>query len=286
MGKIVDLSHHQPSNKIDWVKASKDIDLVIIRVQYGSKIEDKEHKNHVANCKKYGIPFGHYAYGCFVSVNDAITEANDFLKRADKDAKFLVLDVEGDTVKACGTKNLAQASQAFIDTCKKAGFKVGFYTSHELYKQYGLDKVKADFLWLPRYGKDNGTPDLKPAYPCDLWQYSQNCKVSWYGGTVDLNLLNGSKPLEWFTGKQVQAVNIAVTTQNKTNNGGIRMYQPSNSELMNATLRVLSRLSQKDLNGISKDWYTKAQKGEIPLDDVVGLLYVALDRELIQGSNK
>ncbi|MGG4040677.1 GH25 family lysozyme [Bacillus smithii] len=213
MGKIVDLSHHQPSSKINWSLASKDIDLAIIRVQYGSKTEDKEHKNHVANCKKYGIPFGHYAYGCFVSVNDAIVEANDFLKRADKDTKFLVLDVEGDTVKACGTKNLAQASQAFIDTCKKAGYKVGLYVSHELYKQYGMDKVKADFLWLPRYGKDNGTPDLKPAYPCDLWQYSQNCKVSWYSGTVDLNLLIGSKPLDWFTGKPSTS---SVSTSSKT----------------------------------------------------------------------
>lgn len=211
MGKIVDLSHHQPSNKINWSLASKDIDLAIIRVQYGSKDEDTEHKNHVANAKKYGIPFGHYAYGCFVSVNDAIVEANDFLKRADKEAKFLVLDVEKDTVKACGTKNLAQASQAFIDTCKKAGFKVGLYVSHELYKQYGMDKVKADFLWLPRYGSDNGTPQTKPAYPCDLWQYSQKCKVAWYDGFVDLNLLNGSKPLEWFTGKQAQAT--ATTTQ-------------------------------------------------------------------------
>lgn len=283
MGKIVDLSHHQPSNKIDWVKASKDIDLAIIRVQYGSKIEDKEHKNHVANCKKYGIPFGHYAYGCFVSVNDAITEANDFLKRADKDAKFLALDVEKDTVKACGTKNLAQASQAFIDTCKKAGFKVGLYVSHELYKQYGMDTVKADFLWLPRYGSDNGTPQTKPAYPCDLWQYSQNCKVSWYSGTVDLNLLNGSKPLEWFTGKQVQIASTAVT-RNNVKNGATRMYQPSNTELREATLRVLSRLSQKDPNGISPEWYKKAQNGEISIDDLIGLLYVALDRGLIQGN--
>lgn len=283
MGKIVDLSHHQPSSKINWALASKDIDLAIIRVQYGSKDEDTEHKNHVANAKKYGIPFGHYAYGCFVSVNDAIVEANDFLKRADKDAKFLVLDVEKNTVASCGTKNLAQASQAFIDTCKKAGFKVGLYVSHELYKQYGMNTVKADFLWIPRYGSDNGTPQTKPDYPCDLWQYSQKCKVSWYDGLVDLNLLNGSKPLEWFTGKQVQATANTAVTQNNAKNGATRMYQPSNTELMNATLRVLNRLSQKDPNGISPDWYKKAQNGEVSIDDLIGLLYVALDRGLIQG---
>lgn len=61
------------------------------------------------------------------------------------------------------------------------------------------------------------------------------------------------------------------------------MYQPSNNEMMEATLRVLGRLSKKDPNGISPDWYKKAQNGEISLDDLIGLLYVALDRGLIQG---
>lgn len=202
MGIIMDISHHQKSSAINWVKAAKEVDMVIIRVQYGSNLIDREYKNHVANCKKHGIPFGHYAYGMYVSVNDAIVEANDFIKRADKDALFLALDVEGDTVKSCGTKNLSKASQAFIDTLKNAGYKTGYYVSHELYKKYGLDKVKADFLWLPRYGKDNGRPDLKPNYACDLWQYSQYCRVSWYNGGLDFNLLNGDKTLSWFIGAE------------------------------------------------------------------------------------
>ncbi|MGE8207696.1 GH25 family lysozyme [Heyndrickxia sp. NPDC080065] len=201
MGVIMDISHHQISSKIDWAKAAKEVDLCIIRVQYGSNLIDREYKNHVANCKKYGIPFGHYAYGMFVSVADAIKEAKDFMARADMDALFLALDVEGDTIKSCGTKDLAKASQAFIDELIKAGHKTGFYVSHELYKKYSLDKVKADFLWIPRYGKDNGKPDKKPDYPCCLWQYSQYCKVNWYGGNLDLNLLNGDKDLEWFVGK-------------------------------------------------------------------------------------
>ncbi|WP_235999518.1 LysM peptidoglycan-binding domain-containing protein [Heyndrickxia sporothermodurans] len=85
---------------------------------------------------------------------------------------------------------------------KDVGYKTGFYVSHELYKKYDLDKVKADFLWLPRYGKDNGKPDKNPDYPCCLWQYSQYCKVDWYKGGLDFNLLNGDKSLEWFTGKK------------------------------------------------------------------------------------
>jgi LysM repeat protein len=217
---IVDISHHQPSNKIDWAQAAKEVSLFIIRVQYGSTTIDREYKNHVANCKKYGISFAHYAYGCYVSVNDAKVEANDFIKRMDKEAKFLVLDIEQDTVNACGTAKLQEASQAFIDICKAAGYKTGVYISHHLYNQYGLNKLKSDFLWLPRYGSDNGTPQTKPDYPCDLWQYSQNCKVDWYFSNLDLNQLNSDKSLEWFIGEQkvVEAPKVEVKAETSVSN--------------------------------------------------------------------
>lgn len=253
MGQIVDLSHHQPAHKINWEQFGKDVDLAIIRVQYGSLTEDREHKNHVANCKKHGVPFGHYAYGCFVSVNDAKTEARDFLKRADPAAKFLVLDVEGDTVEACGTENLAKASQAFIDTCKAAGHKVGIYISHELYKKYGLDKVRADFLWLPRYGADNGKPDKKPDYPCDLWQYSQNCRVAWYPGTVDLNLLNGSKKLSYFTGGAEKTAAQATKPVKKVDNTRATVYTVKPGDTLSGIAQKYGTTVAKlqSLNGIS-----------------------------------
>jgi len=253
MGQIVDLSHHQPANKINWKQFGKDVDLAIIRVQYGSLTEDREHKNHVANCKKHGVPFGHYAYGCFVSVNDAKTEARDFLRRSDPAAKFLALDVEGDTVKACGTKNLAQAAQAFIDTCKAAGHKVGLYVSHELYKKYGMDKVKADFLWLPRYGADNGKPDKKPDYPCDLWQYSQNCRVAWYPGAVDLNLLNGSKKLSYFTGGVEKAAAQVTKSVKKVDNNRTTVYTVKPGDTLSGIAQKYGTTVAKlqSLNGIS-----------------------------------
>lgn len=193
---IVDISHHQPSSKINWAQAAKEVDLMITRVQYGSTTVDKEYKNHVANCKKHNIPFGHYAYARFVSVADAKVEANDFLSRIDKGAKFLVVDVEEQTCK--NPADIVPATQAFIDTCKKAGFKVGLYTGNHFYKPYGMDKAKADFLWIPRYGANDTRK--KPDYPCDLWQYTETGKVSWYNGNLDLNELTGSKPLEWFLG--------------------------------------------------------------------------------------
>jgi len=194
--KIVDISHHQGT--IDFSKAKAELDLAVIRVQYGSKKVDTRYKEYVAGCKAHGIPFGHYAYTRYVSVADAIVEAKDFMARADKDAKFLVADVEEMTLK--NPKDIIPATQAFIDTCKAGGWKVGLYTGHSFYKQYGMSKVKADFLWIPRYVTNcDGTPHKnKPDMACDLWQFTEKGKLAGVKTPVDLNVLNGNLALDYF----------------------------------------------------------------------------------------
>lgn len=198
MGKIGDFSHH---NDIDFSKAKDELDLAIIRVQYGSTTIDRKYKQFVADCKKYGIPFGHYAYCRFVSINDAIVEADDFIERADPDALFLVADVEEQTCR--NVADLVPATQAFIDRLKSKGWKVGLYTGHSFYKQYKMNQVRADFLWIPRYQKDDdGQPNgPRPDMACDMWQYSEKGIMAGVSGNVDLNMLVGDKTLEWFVGE-------------------------------------------------------------------------------------
>ncbi|WP_020059092.1 GH25 family lysozyme [Bacillus sp. 123MFChir2] len=196
---IIDISKW--NENINWDVAAENIDLAICRVQYGLNKVDKLYNDHVENLEAYGIPHAAYAYGCYVSVEDAIVEAKDFMARVSPNAKFLVLDVEDDTLSSCGGTNLAEASQAFIDTCKAAGWKVGYYVSHHMYNSYGLQNVQADFLWIPRYG-------AKPKYPCDLWQYADNATGGYVEGigNCDVNKLIGDKSLEWFIGSESQLV--------------------------------------------------------------------------------
>ncbi|PFJ09071.1 N-acetylmuramoyl-L-alanine amidase [Bacillus cereus] len=200
---IVDISYH--NGNPNWGVLAPQLALAICRVQYGSNKKDEKYNEYVAALESYGIPHAAYAYGCFVSVADAIVEANDFLARVNPNAKFLVLDVEDDTVKSMKSKGnlnaLAKASQAFIDTCKAAGWKVGFYVAHHMYGDYNLQSVQADFIWLPRYGTNDGRPQKKPSYPCDIWQYSDNGYIDGIG-KVDINLLQGDKTLSWFTGEK------------------------------------------------------------------------------------
>lgn len=130
---IIDISKW--NENINWDVATPNIALAICRVQYGSNKADHLYKQHVENLEERGIPHAAYAYGCYVSVEDAIVEAKDFMDRVSPNAKFLVLDVEDDTLSSCGGTNLARASQAFIDTCKAAGWKVGFYLCISSYVQ-------------------------------------------------------------------------------------------------------------------------------------------------------
>ena len=188
MSKIADLSHHQGT--IDWSKASQELTFAILRVQDGSRVIDRQYKNYVAGAKQYGVPFGNYAFTRFVSIADAKVEARDFWNRGDKSAEFWIADVE---VKTMG--DMRAGAQAFIDELRRLGAKkVGLYVGHHVYKQFNADKIKADFVWIPRYGGP------EPSYPCDLWQYTETGRLAGVAGNVDLNRLTGSKSLSYFIG--------------------------------------------------------------------------------------
>ncbi|MGI2734364.1 N-acetylmuramoyl-L-alanine amidase C-terminal domain-containing protein, partial [Bacillus cytotoxicus] len=72
---------------------------------------------------------------------------------------------------------------------------VGLYVGHHMYAPFGMANVKSDFVWIPRYGGN------KPAYECDIWQYTETGHVPGIG-KCDLNRLTGSKPLSWFNRKE------------------------------------------------------------------------------------
>ncbi len=61
----------------------------------------------------------------------------------------------------------------------------------------------ADFIWIPRYGLNDGTANLKyqPKYraTCGSTRASAGWGIS---GNDDLNILHGDKKLDWFTGKE------------------------------------------------------------------------------------
>ncbi|OES45796.1 N-acetylmuramoyl-L-alanine amidase family protein [Domibacillus iocasae] len=66
----------------------------------------------------------------------------------------------------------------------------------------------------------------------------------------------------------------------------IKLYQPSNAAIKNSTRTVLNRLVEKDPNGIDPSWVKKLDEGTLTESDATGLLFVAIERGLIQGAKE
>ena len=199
--KISDISSWQ--GDINWDKARKELDLVIFRASVGDT-KDKKYVEYATQCK---IPFGVYHYFKAGTILSAIAETQFFYTCATQNnlkPLFFVMDIEYRTQVKNNTKKICEA---ILQTLKDLGVeKIGLYIGQEKYL-YVKDIIdKFDFIWIPRYGKNDGTanPNYKPIYPCDLWQYTDKGTINGVPEKVDLNQLNGAKTLNWFVGKNKQ----------------------------------------------------------------------------------
>jgi GH25 family lysozyme M1 (1,4-beta-N-acetylmuramidase) len=194
MGIIADLSKWQGT--IDFGKLKSQVDFVILRVQAGYTSVDSKYKEYAAGCKANGIPFGTYAYFKGVSIPDSIAEAKNALELTDPDSKFFALDIEENC-----NRDLVGTGQAFIDYLKNKGVqKVGLYSGESFFNAHNLGVIRCDFVWIAKYGPNDGQQHTKPSVACDLWQYTSVGRLDGIAGNVDLNVLTGSKTLEYFTG--------------------------------------------------------------------------------------
>ncbi len=190
MGKIIDLSHHQVPSAINYDKLAKEVDLVIIRTQYGSNLIDRHFKTHHKEFQKRGIPTAAYAWLRGVSVNDMEKEARDFYNRTKEfNPTFWFLDVEEKSM-----SDMRKGTSAFLKKLRSLGAKkVGIYVGHHLYKSFNLNLAEADAVWIPRYGAN-------PSYPCDLHQYTDTGRLNGYNGNLDINKIVSNKKISYFTG--------------------------------------------------------------------------------------
>jgi GH25 family lysozyme M1 (1,4-beta-N-acetylmuramidase) len=200
MTRLADFSEWQLDINWDLVAqevANGTLDGVILRVQAGSTHADAKYAEYVAGCKAHNIPFGTYAYFKAVSDADAVQEATDAYARMDKDSKFFAIDIEAVTC-----PNLVTSGQAFYNYLKQQGVeKVGLYSGEYFYQQHGLSGINVDFVWIAKYGANDGQPHTAPTVGYDLWQYTSTGHINGVTTNVDLSQLNPSgKGLDYFVG--------------------------------------------------------------------------------------
>jgi len=220
---IIDISHHQPPSRINYDQLAKQVKFVIIRTQYGSRLIDRHYKTHHQEFQKRNIPTAAYAWVRGVSVKDMEIEAIDFYNRTKQfNPTFWFLDVEEQSM-----KNMRAGVSAYAKKLRELGAKkVGVYIGHHLYDRFNINVSEFDAVWIPHYGRNDGTHNSKPRYKCDLHQYTDKGRLKGYNGYLDLNRLTGNKTLSYFTdGKQSIKQGSSSATKNESSNKKTETYK-------------------------------------------------------------
>ena len=198
----IDVSEFQ--GDIDWaqVKASEQVDFVIIRLGYrgmtqGLLVTDECFEKNYQGAVDAGLPVGVYFF------SQAITEAE---AEAEADYALSVLDgrsldypiafdweppVPGENLPAEDLRaynaqgaDVARFGAAFCKRVEEGGYKPCFYSNKNMiYKFYDMYAVKDYPIWLAEYQRE---PSLY--YNFRMWQYSDQGTIPGISTTVDLNI--------------------------------------------------------------------------------------------------
>lgn len=195
--KIADISAW--NGAIDWDKARGELEMVILRASCGMKADTR----YAANAATCGLPYGAYHYVKANTAADARAEAEFFATCARKGTPlFYILDVEYEAQNECTTEPVCLG---FLERLRELGCgRIGLYVGQPHINWIGSARALCDIMWVPRWGRDDGTLDERyaPAQTCDLWQYTSNGVVTGIKGRVDLNAYRNGRTLGWFTGAQ------------------------------------------------------------------------------------
>ena len=218
---IVDVSKYQ--SDIDWEQLAPSLDFAIVKAtgdkNYGV---DPTFEYNATQCKAKNVPLHVYHYLRALTVADTQKEAAFFFATASPyQPVSYVLDIEGDSL-TCG--KAIDLTKAFISELRRLGAKcVGLYTGYYAYREHGFTPDLADWLWIARYGKNDGkipSDEYKPKpIPCDLWQYTSKGTAPGIASMVDLSTLYGDKPLSYFKGGGNMAT-VMIGSARGDENGG------------------------------------------------------------------
>lgn len=194
----VDVASYQPTDLSGYHKAGASFSVVKLTQETG--YFNPKDTSQIKSSRALGMETHAYHYAEFgSSVSRAKAEAQFFLARAAKQniskKRYLFLDWEagsGNVVTGAKAANTA-AIMAFMDACKKAGYKVGLYSGASLMRS-AIDtgqvvKRYGTCLWVASY------PTMAAVSSADfgyfpsmdgvlIWQFTSN----WHGLGVDGNV--------------------------------------------------------------------------------------------------
>lgn len=172
------------------------IDYVMLRLGargYGSGqiMLDERFVENITRAGEAGLDIGVYFFSQAVTKEEAVEEANFIIQnlanyKITYPVAFDMEYVENDKarIEALTRDEKTAVAKAFLDTLKEAGYKTMIYGTKEwLIKQLDMTKLTNYDIWL---SQQKDVPDYP--YKFQMWQYTQEGKLSGIDGDVDLNI--------------------------------------------------------------------------------------------------
>ena len=185
--KGIDVSEWQGT--IDWRQVAKDgVQFAVIHAGYGRELsqKDKYFERNYAGARAAGIKVGAFWYSYADSVARAEQEARTCLKVLD--GKHLDLPVFFDQeyepgILKLSTKTRTDIVLKFLETVKRAGRKVGLYSSTNfITANLQANRLTEYPLWIAEYGSK-----LHYTGKVWAWQYTSKGRMNGIRGNVDCN---------------------------------------------------------------------------------------------------
>lgn len=246
---ICDVAKYQGA--IDWDKLAPELDFVVIKAsgKYANGADPYFARN-VAGAVSHGVPFHVYHYLYCKTESEAKRDAALFyntVKAQGHEPLFWALDCEkGWGIAKSKARTIAEAFEAELRRLAGKDIKVAVYIGHNVYTDYALDYSRYAYVWIPRYGeKNDGTIEgsIVPDFPCDIWQFTSHGRLPGISGNVDLDVLNGDKPMGFFVG----------TTEEKDGGGEMENKCTAAAVITEAKkwIGYLEKKSNKDLDSFT-----------------------------------
>lgn len=202
---ICDVSKHQ--GVINWDKLAPKLDFVVIKAsgKYANGA-DPYYASNVAGAVSHGVPFHAFHFLYCLTEAQAKRDAALFYNTVKSQGHmplFWVLDCEkGWGIPRTKAKTIAETFEAELRRLVGKSIRVALYIGHDKYKEYAMNYSRYAYIWIPRYGRNDGTVEnsIFPDHPCDLWQFTSRGKAPGINTNVDLDILTGTKPMSFFTG--------------------------------------------------------------------------------------
>lgn len=166
----IDISRYQGED-FDFTRAkSEGVDFIILKAGEGS-YKDTCFDKFYKRAKQAGIPVGAYYFGNALNINDAIKEADAFIKLL-KGKRFeypVYYDVEGKMLKV-SKDILTEIIITFCSRVEAAGYFTGFYTGESAYN-YSIDgsRLKRFTHWIAKWSRKK--PDINSRAKIGIWQF-------------------------------------------------------------------------------------------------------------------